>query len=100
RMARMIFNDNSIHFLNYAYPNKYKSTHEKLAEFKKHIDVNCIGSDDIILDSGMVLSIYGLREASDIDYLSIKSLSEYKNEGLECHDKELEYHDEEKNELI
>ena len=29
RTARVVFNDNSIHFLNYAKPNKYISIHKK-----------------------------------------------------------------------
>ena len=35
RTARIVFNDNSIHFLNYGQPNRYKSTHEKIGYFKE-----------------------------------------------------------------
>ena len=88
------FNDNGIHFLNYAKPNKYKSSHKNIDKFKSFIKNNKINSNDIVLDSGMILSVYGLREASDIDYLSNSTIN------LEYHDEELEYHDEEKDNLI
>lgn len=101
RVTRIMFNDNSIHFLNYAQPNKYRSTHAKLEKFRKFLVKNKISNQDIVLDSGIVLSLYGFREASDIDYLaSDKFIIDINEEELEYHDEELEYHDEEKAELI
>jgi len=101
RVARVIFNDNSIHFLNHAKPNRYISTHKKLDKFKEFLQTNKVSADDVVLDSGIVLSAYGLREASDIDYfLDDNDKLKYHDEELEYHDEELEYHDEEKLELI
>lgn len=102
RVARVVFNDNGVHFLNYAKPNKYKSTHIKLDKFKSFIKENKINSSDVVLDSGMVLSLYGIREARDIDFLISDKFSKlkYQDKELECHDEELEYHDEEKNNII
>lgn len=94
RVARVVFNDNSIHFLNYAKPNRYISTHKKIDKFKEFIVKNELDINDVVLDSGIVLSAYGLRESSDIDYFVDD------NEKLKYHDEELEYHDEEKLELI
>lgn len=101
RAARIVFNDNSIHFLNYAMPNKYTSLHKKIEKFKEVVSNNKIDFDSVILDGGIVLSAYGLRECNDIDYLTVNDDElECHDEELECHDKELEYHDEEKLELI
>ncbi len=94
RVARVVFNDNSIHFLNYAKPNRYISTHTKINKFKEFIVKNELDVNDIVLDNEMVLSAYGLRESSDIDYFVDD------NKKLKYHDEELEYHDEEKLELI
>ncbi len=101
RVARMIFNDNGVHFLNYAKPNKYLSTHIKVKQYKTFIEKNGLETDDLVLDSGLVLSLYGLRESNDIDYL-IDDNSKVKidDEELENHDEELKYHDENKLELI
>ena len=101
RVARMVFNDNAIHFLNYAKPNKYLSTHQKIDKFKAFIQKNELNLNDMVLDSGIILSIYGLREANDIDYfIDDNRKIKFHDEELEFHDKELEFHDEEKLELI
>ncbi len=83
--AEMVLNDNSIHFLNFAKPNKFLNFHEKLSKIKNEISINKISSDDFLLDGGMVLEAYGLRKASDIDYLALensldKSLADCHNE--------------------
>lgn len=101
RVARTIFNDNGIHFLNYSKPNKFMDTFIKINEFKKFLRNNEINSDDVILDSSIVLSVYGLREAADIDYLScsekqVKSL----DNGIESHDSELVYYKKKKVDLV
>lgn len=101
RLARVVFNDNSIPFLNHAKPNKYISTHKKINKFKEFIEKNQLNFDDVALDSGIILSAYGLRESSDIDYfVDDNEKLKYNDEELECHDEELEYHDKEKSELI
>lgn len=101
RTAKVLFNDNSIHFLNHARPNRYLSTHLKIAKFKNFILENDLNSQDILLDSGIVLSAYGLRESSDIDYLiNDNSRIKIHDEELEGHDEELVFHDKEKDDLI
>lgn len=101
RVSRVVFNENSIHFINYAKPNKYLSTHRKLAKFKAFIKDNGLNSEDLLLDSGIVLSAYGLRESNDIDYfIDDNKIIKYHENELECHDDELVYHDADKLELI
>ena len=106
-IARLVFNDNSLHFLNYARPSKYKSTYIKLSAFQKVLDSNGIDLQDALLDGGIILSAYGLREASDIDYFLAESARSHNElfmnssgQELQHHDEELEYHDEHKNDLI
>ena len=101
RAAKVVFNDNSIHFLNFGKPNKYKSIHNKIDEFKNFAHKNNLSTDDLLIDSSCVLSCYGLREAGDIDYFcSDNSKINEKFENINIHDEELKYYGEEKNELI
>jgi hypothetical protein len=101
RVARLIFNDNSINFLNYAKPNKYISTHIKLIKYRIFIEENELKIDDLVLDGGLVLSLYGLRESSDIDYLVCgDSKIEKYDEVFENHDEELRFHSASKEDLI
>ena len=96
----MLFNENSVHFLNNGNPNKYPSTYAKIKQFKSFIEKNDIEVDKIIFNSSIVLSLYGLRECRDIDYLSVDNNFKYCDELIENHNGELVFHQEEKNELI
>lgn len=101
RTARIVFNDNSIHFLNYAKPNKYISTHRKIDTFKEFIKENDLNSNDFLLDASIVLSAYGLREAKDTDYFcSDNNKIKVEFDDINIHDEELKYYDENKNEMI
>ena len=101
RVAKVIFNDNSLHFLNFAKPNKFISTHTKIKNFKEFIKVNSINSQDILIDSSMVLSCYGLREAKDIDFFcDDNSKIKVEFEDINIHDDELKYYKKEKLDII
>lgn len=82
QLTKLLFNDQAIHFLNNARPNKYKSFHKKLNQFREYITVNGINAEDIVLDSGMVMSLYGLRESNDVDYLLKPDIELPKEDGI------------------
>lgn len=69
-ILKLLFNDNAIHYLNHATLNKFAETHHKLEQLRNYLAVNNLRGDDVVVDGGMVLEIYGLREARDIDVLS------------------------------
>lgn len=101
RIARLIFNDNNIHFLNYARPNKFISTHLKIKKFKKFLLKNNLDEKDVLIDSSLVLSCYGLREARDIDFLCINNNKiKYEIEDINIHDEVLPFYKVSKQELI
>ena len=94
RVSELIFNENGIHFLNYANPYKYHEFNQKnIKKIKEFCLKNKINLDDIVIDSSMILSLYGLRKNEDIDFLTFSN-------NLQYNDEELQYHDEEKNNLI
>ena len=102
RISELIFNENGTHFLNFANPYKYykynKKNIKKIKDFfyKNEIDLN-----DIVIDSSMILSLYGLRKNADIDFLIFDNNKlQYNDEELQYNDEELQYHDEEKIDLI
>lgn len=100
RIARILFNENSIHFLNYGDPARYLSTHQKIERFKSFIKKNGIEVGEIVLDSSIVMSLYGIRECNDIDYLSIDICIKYLDELIEDHSEELKFHQEGKSTII
>lgn len=68
-IAHLLFNDNSVHFLQFARPNRWTDTWTKLSSFIDFCRANGIDTEQVVLDSGMVLASYGLRQCNDIDYL-------------------------------
>ena len=98
RISRLVFNQNGLHFLNYAMPYKFTTSVQMVESLFP------LGKDllkNLVLDGSMTLSIYGLRSARDIDYLSDKVIFVPKgNFELEPHDSQLEFHKVEKHELI
>jgi len=101
RVSRIVFNENSVHFLNYAKPNKYLSTHKKIKDFKTFLIKNNIKNDDVVLDSSIILSAYGLREARDTDFFcSNNDNLKYNFDLINHHDEVLEFYRLEKMDIL
>ncbi|MDW1964770.1 hypothetical protein R7P37_14440 [Vibrio sp. 431] len=96
QLSKVIFNDNSIHALNYA--KNWSRKNELIENYKKHIAIDSLNPDDYVIVSGLVLDKYNLRKASDLDYMTMSS--SLNSELFDEHDKELEFHGVEKKELI
>jgi hypothetical protein len=99
RISDLIFNANGLHFLNHRKNNKNEMFINKINSFKSNLRNHSLNFDDFVLDSGIVLEAYGIRESRDIDCFTLD-----KNNNsmlkLDFHDLELVYHKKEKNELI
>ena len=101
RISRIAFNENSVHFLNYAKPNKYLSTHKKIKNFKFFLIKNNIKNEDVVLDSSIILSAYGLREARDTDFFCSNNENiKYKFDLINNHDEALGLYRLEKMDII
>lgn len=92
-LASLLFNDRALHFLNFAKPNRFSSFRYQLLKYKKFLEHEAIHPESVVLDSGMVLAAYGLREASDIDFLCANQRpNNIACEGIENHEAELHHH--------
>lgn len=69
RIAEQVFNNNSVHMLNYADLSKTINVHSLHDVFVKDISGNGIDLNTVCIDSSSVLALYGLRESRDLDYL-------------------------------
>jgi len=69
RLAKCVFNHNSIHFLNSFNGRFYPIFEKLLAEFSDGIEENRLNNENYCISAGAVLSAYGLKECKDIDYL-------------------------------
>jgi len=71
-ISRLLLNKNSLHHLNFANLTKYKKSFKRLLAFKKLIIDSKIDLNSILIDSSSVLAAYGLREANDLDFISLE----------------------------
>src|SRR5574344_416186 len=83
-----VFNKNYMFFLNHGQPTKYKRTYKLFEKFKSTlIERNC-DLNDFILDTSVVLAMFGMRNANDLDYYSLKNGKNLfsKEDNIEMHD--------------
>lgn len=55
RISRLLFNENSIHFLNHADPYKYASNKDALIKLEEWVDEAAINHNDILVDRKSVV---------------------------------------------
>jgi hypothetical protein len=71
RLARILFNDNSIHHLNKTKPSHFSKFESCVKRFKSYLEENNLDIDEYAIAGSSPLSIYGLREGEDLDYIHI-----------------------------
>lgn len=70
-LGQVALNKNSIDLMNYGNPFVFTEFIKKLLIFKKEVNKVGYSFDDFIIDSGSILSLYGLRDTNDIDYFTL-----------------------------
>ena len=98
RIAAALLNENSVHFLNNGTNNISAESKGLLTKYFNEVNYN----EDYCLTSSIVLELYGLRKAKDIDYLhhstkdvNIPNILEHKGIWLSyypCHKHNIIYH--------
>jgi len=74
--------------------------HESILRIKDFASSNNLSYKDFVIDTSMVLALYGLRAAKDIDLLCNYNNLKDMPSGISLHDDELQYHQLQKSELI
>src|SRR5690606_20955120 len=98
RLARLVFNENAVHFLNYARPNRIPDFRVNANKFKTMLKDKSLDERDYVLDSGLVMAAYGIRRSNDIDYITTSS--ELSDELVENHKEDLIFHGLDEIELV
>ena len=92
-MAQTLLVQNSIHFLNHAKSKKFETFLKYFQQYKNWIKEKKINPKDLCIESGAVLSAYGVRDSSDIDFLHHNLTPLPKNKKFESHNKHHSKHD-------
>jgi hypothetical protein len=104
----LICNSNSLHHITNSSPDKYIETFNTVNFFKQIIKKTGQDVSDYVLDSSVVMALYGIRDAKDVDYLTVNPDCYYieqqaKNssaKSIECHDMEMDYHNKNIQDLV
>jgi len=75
RLARILFNDNSIYHLNNTPTIHYSKFENCINRFKTFIENNNLDIDDYCIAGSSPLSSYGLREGDDLDYIHLNPIT-------------------------
>jgi hypothetical protein len=94
QLSKLLLNSNGIDFINYSKCHIFKSNEFLIREMKKFLKFNRLSSQDIIFDSGIVMQLFGLRIANDIDFLTKKKIVNFiSTVKFENHKDEIKYFD-------
>lgn len=91
-MAEMLYNTNSVDFLNYAKPFEYDVVYRLLKDLLKEISDNSYKKERFVIDSSAVLEVCGLRKARDLDYLTDYRDEIITGECIDNHESQIQYH--------
>lgn len=89
--ANAIYNSNSFHFLHVANVARYKKSFHLIEKFKGVLHANNYPLDSFIIDSSMVLAIFGVRQADDLDYYKTNECAN--TENVFANESDIEEHD-------
>lgn len=98
RVSRLLFNEHGLHFLNYAIPDKFHPDRE-IQEFKQFIETGGNKAADVVIDGSFLLTLYGIRESLDVDFLSQLNI-DCGGSSYDSHDDQLKYHSVKKADLL
>jgi len=87
--ARMLFNQNSIDFINKARPKNYATFRRLFAMYTQWISDYDINEEYLCLDTSSILSAYGMRDCGDFDCLHYgcysKDILKTRPWQIDCH---------------
>ncbi|MGR2738774.1 hypothetical protein ACUY1T_10015 [Billgrantia sp. Q4P2] len=78
QMARWLLDDSASHFLRFARLGRFSVTSARLSYFRSFMASNRYRHDEVLLDTSLVLELYGLRKAENIEYLSLTAERSYR----------------------
>lgn len=100
-LSKLIFNKNSLHWLNNYREKSCSWFKELFKEYQASLYLNKKNIDNFCIDGSAVLSIYGLRDARDIDFIHLQQRKvNFKVPGIEDHSNDISQHSLSVNSLI
>lgn len=89
-ISQLIFNDNNIHYLNSSTRKEMRVFESLLDNFIDYLNKNNIDKKRVAVIGG-VLALYGIRDAKDLDYISLVDLPSKISDTIELETKKMNY---------
>ncbi|WP_062269294.1 hypothetical protein [Endozoicomonas arenosclerae] len=74
QVCELLLNENSINHLNNSFPTHSKNFQMNFEKFRKELEDKEIDRESICIINGSVLSVFGIRDTDDIDYVCSNTL--------------------------
>ena len=101
RIAQQVFNENSLHFINYSREKNFPKYSELVAVYQDWLKELNLDEELFCIDGSVTMAAYGIRDSRDLDYIHIGEKQIHcKNDDLGNHNYQLKYHPINKSELI
>jgi len=101
QLANILFNNNSIRFLNYGNPDYDVNLNVKIDILKERLKENHFSFNNILVDASSVLGLYGLREVEDLDFITIdEGFEVLEDNEISNHNDYIEFYGITKEELV
>jgi len=106
KIASSVFNDNSIHWLNNStlFSKQYGAFLDQFARYFMWIatsnDLAHLDIEDCCIDASSTLSVYGLREGRDLDFLHHAGNITTNLQDINCHNLDAGHYNEQIDEII
>ncbi|PKN03274.1 hypothetical protein CVU75_03105 [Candidatus Dependentiae bacterium HGW-Dependentiae-1] len=68
-LAQLLFNTNSIHFLNYSKHKNFEQFEQLLKKYKQWLDADMIDRDCFCIDDSAVLAAYGIKDCTHLNFI-------------------------------
>ena len=85
RHAKIFFNSNTIHHLNYSKNTSFPNFYKFMGLYRQWIAAERVATDKCCIDNGAVLAAYGIRDVHDLDFLHLDNFIETKVPSIDCH---------------
>jgi FkbM family methyltransferase len=100
RIAGQLFNPNSVDLLNRASLTRGRRTFDLHRRFLNELSARSLDPEDFCVDGSSVMSLYGIRDGNDFDFLTATAAPVFEDSLIACHNAEVGHYREPLEDLI
>lgn len=99
-IASTLLNKNSINFLKQSKPRNFTKFYPLFYQYRQWINKEKVHPNTLCVDGSSVMSVFGIRDAQDLDFISLQNDLSSDQPLISNHNHELKYHSLSKEKLV